>query len=720
MTVDVYQVVKIDSSFYIKDKNNDDCYRFEGASQELLQVAVEILNHQGHELDLSKVRFEKNGMYLGEDHIGCLNNPDYQNKFQSNSPSNSPLPPVFQDTLERNTVEKKPEPIDPHKINSDVDEELPKAATRSFKGIRKFFQRLRNFVVIEIFKNIFSKAKYKAHHDALATEFIKPTQSKIQAVSDFAVRRNEGAYAYVPDELFLSQELSNKTGLNRKIGGEKVTPESGVVEAPVFKSGGHEVIGYDARRENIESGAVVPTSTRYAKDKNVSNHLINCFMTHNDGVGIIRTGVINTPEKAEEFKKAVIELQGQMGRGDDQPVRVMSHQLNSPETESKMIENQHTQLLSKRKRKEFEVGHLNAPCNRFYHHHNKFGNVPVVSSILSGEKKSHEQNVEGMVQYLAWMIEDFGKNEDQEVKSLANKLEQKDVWHIITLQEDVNKKFDKIVELENQIVELDDEEQRKQLKAEIKELKKEIQKLRTEIIHGNGQEQGLKDLHTYLVKVFERDVLAPKDSELEKASQTLTVYRKLLGAQLEFKGAEVDRNQEHLMFFALDKSLGVISAMNCKSGLDRTGFLFALFLSAMDLQDSELMEIALNWKTYSLELNKLYREKDYDPDLVLSELNGRADYGKNLKVFFDMQHTIFQHLLKVSLPITGINTGLIGLKYHEGITENLFPLYCLPPVVKTEEGAVIQILTYDSKGKPKGLTSDGHALITQLSMHRGA
>lgn len=763
MTVEGYQLVSFGSVSYIKDTTNSKCYRFEDIGREQLAAAVDILNSLDDHVDLSRADFRTEGLYIGDRLLQHEEIDGYADKYRHISRMHPPVARdvdrVGRDTMDlrrrdmgstalaaQGELDFEEDFFTDRTVDYRPETESPEAAKGALSSVGKFFKRLKSFVAVGIFQRIFSPAKYKLHHQEKAAKFMAPTDQKIDRVRNYQVKQNGSRFAHVPSDLLLSQELRDETGLDAKIGGKEAVPDGGTVVVESFVSGQHTVTGYDVRGVDIEPGSVVPTSTRYHSDKDVGNHLINCYMTQKAGVGIIRTGVIDTAEKAEEFEKAARELHRQMGRKDDDPVRVMSHQLNSNERESKMIKSQHAQLLARATNK-FQVGHLNAPCNRFYHHHKKWSGIPFVSDILDGEKKSHEQNVEGMVIYLAWILDDLERSEDPEVRSLAAKLKQKDVGNILALQ---RKLGGAIIEAQNLKVKLEELEEEakewtsdrelgvpvdqddwdeivrktKEAEANLKTVMEDVTALRRDIIHGDGQKTGLKELHKYLEQVLEVGLFESgrldENPELNKASQTLHIYRRLLGAQLEVKGAKIDRNQEHLMLFALDKRLGVITAMNCKSGLDRTGFLFALFLSAMDLPEDKVLEIALNWESYSLELNGLYKEKGYNPDLVATQLSQMGERGKNLKVVFDMQQNVLQHLLKVSLPITGKSTGLIGLKYQKGISENLLPLYCIPPVVMTDDGTVKQILTYTSKGHPKGLTPEGHALITQLSPYRGA
>ncbi|CCB91694.1 putative uncharacterized protein [Waddlia chondrophila 2032/99] len=604
--------------------------------------------------------------------------------------------------------------LEQHEIRPNPTAETPPKARSALENLGQFFKALRwptlLVKIAEIFEKIFAHQRYVKRHRKRAQSYMLPTEEKIKSVREFKINRG-GQYACVPDSAILERNQEDYRHLDKKIGGHLALDKGSALEVEEFISGKHHVTAYDVRTGVPEPGSVIPTTTRFADKPEAGNHLINCYMTQRDGVGIIRTGVIDTPEKAAEFKAAAEELNQQMGR-KGKPLRIVSQQLNSPEKEGKMIRSQHQYLL-RQGSEDFQIAHLNSPSNRFYHYAKAHGSKPIVSAILTGEKKSHQQNVEGMAQYLGWILEDVDSQ-------IADKFKQKGAEALLKKQKEMNQKYKEIVELEKKLSTENNQGKRKHLKKEMHKKKKEVNALRQKMIFGDPPPMGgMREIHKWMKDVLEPEFLSTYPNL--KTRETLVIFRKLLGSQLEIEGAALERNQEHLMFFALNKQLGVISAMNCKSGLDRTGFLFALFLGAQDLPEDKKMKIALNWESYTLELNQLYRNNGYDPAKVMAVLDEpHRDHADELKHVFQMQQNVLQHLLTVSLPITGISTGMIGLKYGKGMKENLLPLYCIPPVVKNESGEIIQLLRYKRSGRPKGLTTEGHRLITQLSLHRGA
>ncbi len=554
---------------------------------------------------------------------------------------------------------------------------LMDAVRSAFRSIAQFFKRPFFMKIYEFFEKKIAPEKFEARHQSRVNPKIKRTY---EVLEKFSASKN-GDHVAISENLIIGPE-ERKLQINRKVGGKaafKRTGNQALVDLP--KSLGMKVTGYVVNEDNIKPGSVVPTSTRYAEDEATGDHLINCYMTVDDqNRGIMRTGVINTQKKAEEFITAAKELHEQMGKSGS--IRIVSHQLNSPERENKMINAQHRFLLEQAKdNDDLSIVHLNTPCNRFVNYTKEHGTKPIASSILTGEKESHKQNIEGMAQYLDWIVSDLAEVSGESWSGMANNAQ--------TLL-----KIDEVKGKLKNLVNCGSEEDVKDLRREIK--------------------AELRSIHTTIKDRIETI------EEMDNAwKQKFTLYRQLLGMQLELSDVEpIGRAQELLMNSLLDESLGVVQAINCKSGLDRTGFLFALMVATKQVPEKRRFELISRWDALTEELNLLYRSNEYDTKAV-QEAMKESDNKVLLDLVFKMRQNTLQHLVNICMPITGISTGLIGMKWGKGMTENLIPLNCIPAKIKVGEN-VEQLLTYNRNGEPKGLTTMGHRIITQLSPKRGA
>ncbi len=633
--------------------------------------------------------------------------------------------------------------------------------------------------IYELLEKIFIPEKFTARHEGYARELISNTHSKIEALKDF--RNPEvhkyGAigskFAYVPEGVMLTEEERETRLHNKKIGAEiAISSELQMYKTvPQLEAGGIKVTGYKIHsnkkgKETIREGRIMPTAFVHAEGKiNKRNRLLNVYKASKDNVLVLRSGIVDTREKAKEFVIAAKDLAKQNGKlSQDRPLRIISHQLNSPETESKLVKNQHLSLGAiDYEQDDVDVAHINTPCNRFYFYTNSMEKLGI--NVLKGEKESRHQNIEGMARYLVWLVEDLQRMADDESLSLEQRasfqlavesLENGGAKEVAKLRASIGA----ISKLSSELQKLGDDIKAKEAEKskltvkdgfskyindlkiadmELKNIKslangksKEIEEIRKSMCNlaKDAADKGtLRGVYNKLQDI-EHKILSGKDPILVDARKTIMIYRKLLGNQYMRdsipRSELMERGQELMMFELLNNRLGVVSAVNCKSGLDRTGFVFAMMMSLMQCPEEMKLEVAYNWDKYSTELNQKIKEFNYDTQKLYQWLEEPANPEMKLiyRTILDFRLHTLNSLLNVCLPITAISTGLAGLKWGKGLYENLIPLNFIPPVVQVvHKGGkieLVQILRYNSEGEVEGLTDMGHRLLTQLSPKRGA
>jgi len=184
------------------------------------------------------------------------------------------------------------------------------------------------------------------------------------------------------------------------------------------------------------------------------------------------------------------------------------------------------------------------------------------------------------------------------------------------------------------------------------------------------------------------------------------------------------RVKELMLVSQINRRLGVVSAMNCKSGLDRTGFMHAITDSLAKLTPEEAADVIDNWDTDFRETNievglaRRFAEGTYT-------ISAKSDEKRELqKKHMQVRKNILQHMLRVGLPITGVSTGVVGLKYMKGALDaNPIPLQLLPPdvTIVNENGEEKEVrLTRIKRDGTMAWTRAGHDLIASLSQNRGA
>lgn len=747
-------------------------------------------NSKSTKLDLSKTIITKEGIQVGakEQSEGSLDPdrvdiPGFDTKFQTvtqlateripQQTSSSPLPPPALDSPPiANPLANRTIQIDQSQEATNIsDFVLSRLKTpRLFLVIRDLFIRLTNPQQYQS-----ERSELEAYEIAQVEKFMTSSNKQINAAALVTVKEN---FVCIPKGLL---NEGDKVTLDKDIGAHVVAGKMGTKYAnkdtrlyrnvkSLTTDSGIKVTGYKVDLEaqpgnQVVEGSVIPTVFTHA-NKDKADHLTNCYMTAHEKQGVIRTGVVDTPQKAKELVAAARKLNTDLGKAPPSPIkklRIASHQLNTPTRkfvpvdESKMIKNQHKNLaIWEKKMGDVEFAHINTPCNRAYNWGKIFKKIGL-GFIFPGEEKSRTQNIEGMTTYLNWAVEDLaelGKNlanyQDNptlspeqnaqnkenakvaadQLKLAVNKLQHGDKDDMGQMVTKKNQIRDNIVEMEKQNLEIKLSQEKikndpnvdvKAEKAKIQEAEEKISDLGDEIVQLRRELTDLKSdrftasLEAKYQALKEIEAAFGKNPLLKEHKETVVLLRQLLGDQLKKPEETLPRGQQLMTYLLLDEKLGVISAMNCKSGLDRTGFVFALKLTMMDTPKDQLFDLVTHWEERAAVLNKRLKAANYDA----SSFKDPAD-----QAILQFRQRMMTHLLKICLEITVTSTGLIGLKWSKGMVANLIPINFLPAKVKiikednsTEE---VQILTYDKDGAPEGLTEIGHRIMTQLSDQRGA
>lgn len=244
------------------------------------------------------------------------------------------------------------------------------------------------------------------------------------------------------------------------------------------------------------------------------------------------------------------------------------------------------------------------------------------------------------------------------------------------------------------------------------------------IMKGKASNFQRKELRNALIRVYD----SLKDSDPPKQ----VLLKKILGAGLGLEPAP-SRGQEDLMLALFARMSGVHLAINCKSGLDRTGWLWAA-VQALPKDNKQAFDLVMGWDKNTEEINTLvliaaegYIRKGKSQTeawaLAAQEFESTAYDTKRpahlscvmFQPFIEYRKRVYDILVSECLPMTAISTGLVGLKWGKGIKENLIPLNFIPPAVDGKS-----LVTYGPDGKPLGLTKKGHARLTQSAHLRSS
>lgn len=249
------------------------------------------------------------------------------------------------------------------------------------------------------------------------------------------------------------------------------------------------------------------------------------------------------------------------------------------------------------------------------------------------------------------------------------------------------------------------------------------------------------------------NLLPAESSILEKISLMSDVLESQLGKK------ELDRGQEGMAIQMLSDKLGVTCAMNCFSGLDRTGIWHAVKLAMLTMEKKmspvKTLELVKNWEKTTTLMNQLtahmeegehlgqlfpsFSELDQDGNVIrkltpegydLIDFNQyhvlRKRYGdlfpqmtipeftklkENMLAVIEFRNEVLKQLITVGIPLTTISTGVMGLKWSSGIRENLIPLNFLPSHVQNENGDVVPLTKFNKKGGVEQMTKEGSLLL---------
>lgn len=534
-------------------------------------------------------------------------------------------------------------------------------------------------------------------------------------------------------------------------------------------------------------GEVTPTSFLIGKKDDVeTDHLMNtyCIVVEGDSErAIIRSGKIDTEQRANDFFALLKEVRGELIKktgNESLQLRVCSHQLNGFEVEGAIIKAQHRQLarINTLMQKEGmgEVVHLNSPTNRFYNLTKAVRQVPVAGNLiekylLTGERKSKEQNLEGLGTYLKWLNESM-KGEKRlpkyELEGIAanvreiNRLEQlvpsvQEKKHISKQISNHQTIIHRLQKLKRQII-LNPErfiDSVQDLNGKLQRAEANLLKLQ-EIFTAEEQikarraalRAALGDQYTHLKGI--EDHLRSEQDKLEKAGwvdqsepelndpeintiredlQKVSLMRKVLGSQLDLEEHPTSRGQEELTMQDLDDALNVVSGVNCKSGLDRTGLFHSLMLAGVKrrnrLGQEKAYALSDTWDQTTQKINLAIAQAKPGEDPMDSLLGGGSPLSDAEKQevcdVIEYRKMVLSNLIRVGIPITQVSTGLIGMKWNSGLKENLIPLNFLPPFVEVgKDKKVIQLVKFDQDGQITGLTVAGQQLLIKLSAFRGS
>ncbi|HEV8051658.1 MAG TPA: hypothetical protein VGP47_04120 [Parachlamydiaceae bacterium] len=686
--------------------------------------------------------------------------------------------------------EHKFEKIEPN-IEPNVDSQ------NFFQRVGKVFSdaisALSNFFGFPGEKN-FTTSKVDAFSKYDIELAVENSKESIKLHSQYKAGENEPASLLEVSENYFTEPMIKLNSPKAFI--HKTTAESALELKTHLSVPDLTVKGFDVKlvpksfeNNQISDNKITPTSYILGNPDAVG-HLANVYV-FDVGVEkvVIRTGVIDTPEKIEDFINLISSIHDKYAEsfkeatGKDLKLRVVSQQLNSFEDkkEAKMIQNQHRLLAQANKDERIkgkaEIIHINTPSNGWYHMTKWVDSLGMLGSFiksiapmnfLQGERLSKIQNMPALGTYVNWVVDDLSNmNLSNNDKDLLSKLGNNEFIRI-NLKNNIDGALSEINRLNSQKIDKSQPElTRMELimlgwnKLNLKESRKQLKECLVEdyntlISLENSLKGAISPLGTKLNSdeevIFDDDSLYEKQNvddealqnfkQMKEAYQMVASMRHVLGSQLGIEGQTLDRGQEGMFFQMLNDKLGVVCAMNCKSGLDRTGIWHAIKLSMLQLvkksEDGSTKAFSLvqSWDSTTNIMNRFsarFPETHLGEilDLDDSELREKLELPEGatdvelrriieeIKDVLDFRKDVLNNLITIGIPITVVSTGVMGLKWNTGHEENLIPLNFLPSHVSMD-GVTVPLVIYNSAGDATGITKEGAELLTKYQKLRGS
>lgn len=453
-----------------------------------------------------------------------------------------------------------------------------------------------------------------------------------------------------------------------------------------------------------------------------TKNLCNSFIGWVDNHPVIRSGSVDSKRKVHQFLALahMVYHKANTKSEDTLPFRVSSNQINSIESEWDLIGLQHQYLVESGKElsKGAAIIHSCTTLENFYATH------PPTSRLISDLKALHELpkllNMEAWAAYCSW-FNDFLQVTFSELKYDAVD-EYTLEGYIVDFEHEVVNPY--LETTKKRLLELELSIGTKESADDISY--NEVVKLEKELI---VTRENLKDI---IRSKYEILVEINRTIKIIEQAHPELISLKLVGELLEgLLAYEVDGPDVEIPPFVnqqvlhqlLNDEMGVISAVNCKHGVDRTNIAFAIRLATLQLKKlaskEDVIELAINWVETTQKVHHCVSTRGVDR--LEDWISHIADhhFQSRVKLLLQFWELFLENLNKFCKPITQLNTKDRVANFREGLYLNEEYISAFPPFIKVPHKGRPEkrmILEYDSKtDKPIGFTDEGHRLLLDNS-----
>ncbi|MDP1834969.1 MAG: hypothetical protein Q8K75_03475 [Chlamydiales bacterium] len=454
-------------------------------------------------------------------------------------------------------------------------------------------------------------------------------------------------------------------------------------------------------------------------------NLVNAIIRESKyGKITIRCGIYDDPVKAAQFL-AIVKQALQKGETVPENVRIAAHNLCSygvakESSQKGKSDTKVTKLMGEADLivgQQTQIHHLEVEIDAWLKKQISpqigihFTSFEPTGKILGDSTDSHERNIDGTATYIRWLQKSFYS--ENPPAFLTTKKGQP-----LYVARQLDHERNRLIRAEKKLLACLKRDKRKmripELEAQVERHKQTIRDKTDEL------KNSLHMLTTMLQELSQ--VSDEEDPQKVIATKLVAHYLTIQLGQYDESWPAMTRAQELALSFLIDYVLDVITQLNCKSGVDRTGLAAAIFYALEQMIERDLdagktraqaLEHAYNFLLSFLDnvhAMDVAIKQDHGSDKAI-DLDAwlESEVGQPFKETVNFQRDIFAYVMGISEPLEFHSSGFRGLKWK--LNRMMFDW--LPSFIHdTASGNWIRLTTPStSTPNQRKLTNEGHQLF---------
>lgn len=491
--------------------------------------------------------------------------------------------------------------------------------------------------------------------------------------------------------------------------------------------------------ENVHSGFRVANGQVYNAVNEEQDNISLCFSVQFNHSALIRTGPIDTFNKAKQFFALALDqhkiLAAHNQKLNSKP-RIVCDQLDDPLFDWEQIQIQHVYLTmaAHEAKMDLRMVHMSLATDYFFVRTDVEPRSPFKKK--NADKMAKELNWIGWVKYALWISEEMDvllstfrteASQTYQLEAFFRDFIQESRSHLLDKAiKDIHELSLKYAQMHlKKIVYVNDH----QRPDEIHKMNQEMASLGKNIFKVSMNLKESLDRIFEIVLKIEAEAVRNKKirEEYVPLRRMILLFRKILQSQIDSKNTiQTSWSQQVMLRQLLNDELMVVSSVNCASGLEQTHQSFTLQVAIMELKQKypadRVMDMVFNWLSTNSKLNMLICEYGYvkyhewlqNNDVVEDQIN----FHKRAILVHKLRAIFFRTLMDLCLPIQQI-CGIEPKAVESNLKAEKSYLNLLPSFLemKYEDGEVewTPYVTYDAKtGESVDLVDKGYRTLSRF------